>query len=145
MVFLPFGPSEQDPTPEERWLDIPGYPLYEVSDQGRVARKGVKYGRPQSQLQRYVLLPEEIRSRGNSGTTYLRVGLYNGGRATRKKVFVHVLVALAFHGEPDPPDAKVDHLDSDTHNNSAGNLEWVTQSENVKRSWRRTRKRKGDG
>jgi len=120
----------------EVWLPIPGYPLYKVSNKGQVARQlpgpGTKVG--------YVLQPEEIKSRGSD--TYLRVGLYNGTVATRKKVLVHVLVALAFHGEPELPDAKVDHLDTNTHNNRSDNLEWVTQSENVRRSWRAGGKRR---
>ena len=45
---------------------------------------------------------------------------------------VHRLIALAFLG-PSPFDgAVVNHLDGDPRNNRASNLEWVTQSENLR-------------
>ena len=73
------------------------------------------------------LVPEEKK--------YQEVSLkYEGHRV---KVLVHRVICRAFHGQA-PTDEKgkayqVDHIDMDTHNNSASNLEWVTQSENITR------------
>lgn len=59
------------------------------------------------------------------GYEYVEVS-NNGGRA---KVFVHRLVALAFHKNPDNL-PQVNHIDGDKRNNHADNLEWVSNSDN---------------
>lgn len=48
---------------------------------------------------------------------------------------VHQAVAMAFHGMP-PANTVVDHIDGNKHNNRPENLEYVTNSENVKRQYR---------
>lgn len=61
---------------------------------------------------------------------YERVG-FHGGQET---VFVHRLVARAFcDGYADG--LLVNHKDGDKLNNNAENLEWVTQSENIKHAY----------
>lgn len=60
---------------------------------------------------------------------YLSVAIYG------KEYRVHRLVALAFLGEPLPEQTDVDHIDSNKLNNHYTNLEWVTRSENIKRSF----------
>jgi len=68
-------------------------------------------------------------SRGSGD--YVRVNV--GGT----KYTFHRLVAMAFVPNPDPERCtQVDHLDMDTENNHPENLEWVTQSENIRRSHR---------
>lgn len=93
---------------DEQWRVITGHPNYAVSDRGRVRS-----------LRRDKILAPQVMRNG-----YLRVNLGKGnGR------FVHRLVCQEFvanpHGKP-----QVNHLDGDKQNNRAGNLEWVTQSEN---------------
>lgn len=51
-------------------------------------------------------------------------------RGVRHYKRAHVLIALAFHGYP-PPGTVVCHLDGDLTNNSASNLDYVTQRENI--------------
>lgn len=44
---------------------------------------------------------------------------------------VHIIVALAFHGEPEMQGMVVDHIDSNRCNNRPENLRWLTKLENV--------------
>jgi hypothetical protein len=68
----------------------------------------------------------------NSG--YTLVHLSKNG--FRKAFTVHRLVAFHFCNPPENYNSMfVDHLDSNKRNNSSKNLEWVTGSENCKRSW----------
>ena len=61
----------------------------------------------------------------NSG--YLRVELFSHGAG--KKFLVHRLLAAAFIPNPENKET-VNHIDGDKSNNSIGNLEWATRSEN---------------
>ena len=61
-----------------------------------------------------------------------------------KKFCVHRLVAFVFRGGPSSPLLVVNHIDGNSTNNAAYNLEYVTQSENVRhalttRTWQRGR------
>lgn len=99
----------------ETWKPVPGYEgLYEVSDIGRVRR-----------IERRVLTPHA----GNGG--YLRVLLCN---RHQKHVGIHRLVAGAFIGAC-PPGYVVNHKDGDPANNAPSNLEYVTQSQNVRHAF----------
>lgn len=93
---------------KEVWKEIPGYDgAYEVSNKGRV-RKTI------------------ILKTDGGGHKYQRVNLDG------KTNYVHRLVATAFLGEPPFEGAVVNHKDFDTRNNTAENLEWVTQRDNVR-------------
>lgn len=98
----------------ERWLPVVDYEgLYEVSDLGRVCS-----------LRRGIILKPTLTKLG-----YLRVEPYANGKG--RKVMVHCLVAVAFHG-PCPPGLEVRHLDGDSQNNAASNLAYGTPSENCR-------------
>lgn len=100
------------------WLPVPGWPAYEVSDEGGI-RRAVKSRRaPQG----FVLKP----LRGRSG--YLAVNLYRPG--VLKTVRIHRIVCTAFHGEPPSPHHEAAHGDGNKINNRADNLRWVTRREN---------------
>lgn len=94
------------------WRDVPGFPGYQVSDQGDVVtlKRGTR--RP------LALAPD----RG-----YHRVRVYRDGVAYRRGV--HQLVALAFIG-PRPSGHDVRHLDGDGTNNTLQNLAYSTPSVN---------------
>jgi hypothetical protein len=47
-----------------------------------------------------------------------------------KKVYVHILICMAFHPKTDPNRKFVNHIDNDGDNNHFENLEWVTKKEN---------------
>lgn len=101
-----------------RWLPVPGFDGYDVSDCGHVRSWRHKTGRRKKPwtLSRTVF---------NNGYEY--VHLYGGDVAM--KIPVHRLVLLAFVGEP-PAGAISRHLDGDRLNNSAANLRWGTPQEN---------------
>lgn len=102
----------------ETWRPVPGFEgRYEVSNMGRV---------------------REIRvlKTDGGGHRYSRVGIDGHTQ------YVHRLVALAFLGEPPSSRAVVNHKDFNTRNNSAENLEWITQTENVRHATQRMKKPK---
>jgi hypothetical protein len=94
----------------EIWKDISGYEgLCQVSNLGRVkSRKHLK--------------KFEVEK------GYLRVNLYKNGKL--KKFLVHRLVAQAFHGEG-KEGMQVNHINGETKDNRAENLEWTTVKENA--------------
>ena len=97
----------------ERWRQIEGYPLYEVSSLGGVRRRLKTAHR--------VLRPL-VASNG-----YRQVCLYSEGRGRR--VLIHALVAAAFLG-PRPADAEVNHLSGNKADNRAANLQYATRAQN---------------
>lgn len=99
----------------ERWEPINGWEdKYAVSDAGRV--KNIISGKD---------LPQH-----DNGVGYKKVQLWMDGFGGRKE-YVHRLVANAFL--PHRSDrAEVNHKDGNPGNNTVGNLEWVTSSENTK-------------
>ena len=108
----------------EVWKKVRGYDGYEVSDRGRV-RSIDRTIQTTKGLRRYKgrILNQTI------ATNYLSVMLSVKGN--QKRFTVHRLVAL--HFIPNPLNKEqVNHIDGDRLNNSASNLEWVTQSENMK-------------
>lgn len=61
---------------------------------------------------------------------YRKVNLYDK-RGKCSKKYVHRLVAEAFIPNPENK-PNVNHIDCNRQNNKASNLEWCTQSENIK-------------
>lgn len=108
----------------ERWKPVPGYEdLYQVSDRGRVRRIAGGKG----------TYPGRILRISDNGYGYALTTLYRYGLRRRRKV--HILVAEAFIG-PCPEGMEVNHKNGDRYDNSVGNLEYVTRSENLKHSYR---------
>lgn len=89
------------------WLPVPGYPKYEVSDEGEVRR--TRDQRP--------LKPTR--------DSYAQVGL---GRA--RKVRIHTLVLEAFVG-PRPEGQECRHINGNKQDNRLSNLAWGTYLENA--------------
>lgn len=97
---------------------------YSVSNLGRVRND-----------ERGHLLKPSVRSKTSP---YYHVVLVDKNKA-KHHYAVHRLVATAFLGEP-PPRYVVNHIDANTFNNRADNLEWVTQSDNLKHAFKLGRK-----
>lgn len=98
---------------------IPGWPGYAADDSGAIWRIGSNWrglgDRPLAQTQdRY---------------GYWKVRLRRNGREVKQSV--HRLVALAFHGPPEPFWAQVRHLNGDQRDNRPENLKWGTGAENA--------------
>ena len=104
----------------EIWKPVVNYEkLYEVSNFGRVRSL------PRNTTSGKILNP----SKTESG---LYVSLRNSGNDTRQ--LVHRLVAIAFISNPENK-PQINHIDGNRWNNFVGNLEWVTNSENVIHSY----------
>lgn len=111
-----------------QWKDIAGYEgLYLVSDEGDVYSLPRKLFNGRGEFVRKgMLLKPGIR--GNE-LKYYFVILSDGNE--QKKYSVHRLVADAFVENPNPENLVViNHIDHDTLNNKAVNLEWCTQQYN---------------
>lgn len=100
---------------DEIWRDIKGYEgLYQVSNLGNVRRvliHGFKAMKPT-----------------DNGHGYMIVGL--SINRCKKNYYIHRLVAEAFLIKTIGKNY-VNHIDFNTSNNEASNLEWCTQKENV--------------
>lgn len=112
----------------EEWKAIPGVERYMVSNEGRVARvlKSLTLGDNYFD----VCLPTQpILGKRSFGSE--RKG--HGGF----RVAVHILVALAFLGEPNDEQTVVNHKDG--YANEVNNLEWSNQQANSLHGWNRKR------
>jgi hypothetical protein len=119
----------------EVWKQIEGYEgLYEVSNLGNVKsvarvvnRKGHDLTIPER-----ILSPNKTKATKRHPNVRFSVELWKENK--RKRVLVHKLVAEAFiqnpFGKP-----QVNHIDGNPTNNYAENLEWVTNSENLKHAY----------
>lgn len=111
----------------EIWKPIEGYEgLFEVSDRGNV-RSLDKYDR-NGRFWKGKTLSKNVVSSG-----YHRVVLCVNNCS--KHMYVHRLVADAFIPNPENKET-VNHKDGDKTNNAVDNLEWATQGENIKHSFR---------
>lgn len=111
----------------EVWRAIPGFDHYQVSNMGRIkslSRKAKCGPAPGFRITPETVIKPFIAK--NTGYAQVMIG--------RKKYLVHRLVALAwcdgyFEG------ACVDHVNGTRDDNRAENLNWVTASENSRRSF----------
>ena len=77
-------------------------------------------------------------SKNNPETNYLVVSLYKDNKTTPKgkKIAVHQLMCIQFLEKPEGKNIVVNHKDGNKQNNILSNLEWTTQQDNIKHSWR---------
>ena len=114
---------------QEVWKPIEGYEgLYEVSSLGNVRSLDRRVKGKDGKIIRHIgltLKPSSCRG-------YLHVILNKDGHF--KACTVHRLVANAFIPNADNK-PQINHIDGDKANNRVDNLEWVTQSENIRHSY----------
>ena len=121
----------------EIWKPIPGYESsYEVSNLGNVRSKDrVIYQKDSHGGMMYKRYRGKPVAQTDNGQGYKIVSLGNFGR---KNHYVHRLVAEMFVDNPNGFTV-VNHLDYNTNNNRADNLEWTTIAGNVRHSINRMR------
>lgn len=103
----------------EIWKDVNGYEgLYQVSNLGRVKSLENRSNHKKEMIMRFAKIKG-----------YNKVTLSKNSES--KSYPVHRLVATAFIENPDNK-PHVNHIDGDKTNNNADNLEWVTDSENIR-------------
>lgn len=114
---------------EIEWRPVLGFEgAYEVSEDGQV--RTVERIR-KSKGDGTAIVRTKLRVLCDDDDGYLIVSLYNAGVKTTRAV--HRLVAEAFVPNPDGL-PQVNHIDGNKHNNSATNLEWVTNLQNIRHS-----------
>lgn len=121
----------------EIWKPIPGFVGYEASNLGRVrSLDKVVFTRHRgfegTRLRRGKVLKGTARKKDRYLVVGLAVDTSAGSRIIQ--VNVHRAVSLAFHGVP-AEGLVVDHINGNKHDNRPENLEYVTNSENVKRQY----------
>ena len=115
---------------QEIWKTVPNFSNYQVSNFGNVKslKKEVK-----TKGGSYRTLKEKNIKCSTRKNGYLYVNLYN--EAICKKYNVHRLVAMLFLPNPDNL-PQVNHIDGNKTNNNSNNLEWCSQSHNMKEAYR---------
>lgn len=102
-----------------KWMEAPGFPDYEVSNEGFVKRaKPTARGH-----KRFNILAGVVTRRG-----YRQVTLYRD--FTPYTVLVHKLVCTAFNGARPEGKTMIAHNDGNPLNNKYTNLRWATSLEN---------------
>lgn len=110
----------------ETWRDVPGYEgLYKVSDIGRVMALTFTNNQCAGKPWNHIMKPFD------NGHGYQVVSSTAHGK--RRNHYIHRLVALVFVDNPHGF-TEVNHKDHNRKNNSAGNLEWCSRTENVRYS-----------
>jgi len=106
-----------------KWKEIAGFDKYEVNPNVGIRNKKNKK----------VLKPR-------TWMGYPRVTLMSNGK--KHEIKIHRVVATHFLDNPDPKKLNiVNHINGDRGNFNTHNLEWVTQSDNIKDRWANRGKR----
>lgn len=102
----------------ERWVSIKNFPMYEISNKGRVKSYQMGY--------QHLL-------KATSKIGYSEVFLCKANTQV-SRICIHVLVLEAFIGSR-PKNHVANHKDGNKQNNCVINLEWVTHQRNTKHSF----------
>lgn len=116
-----------DDLPGEEWRTIEDFPLYSVSNKGRVKRN--RYERFYERDKSLRFYPESLMKQ-QKYNGYMLVTLIHFGK--RKELRVNRLVAKAFIKNPNPEICTfVNHKNEDKTNNCTENLEWASPKHNA--------------
>lgn len=121
----------------ENWRDIPGYEgIYQASDCGRIRScegKTTVNSKGRRRVWKQQIIKQRTRMRRSSSHYEdARVDLWKDGR--RKTILVSRLVAMTWCGGY-KSGMTVDHMDGDTLNNRADNLQWVSRGDNIRKGY----------
>lgn len=106
------------------WRPIPGYSLFEASEEGQIRRVAYKAGTKGPNHPLPHVLAGWI---NNRGYPYVNVSKDGGGYQPKQ---VHRLVLMAFKGLPPEGKPLGCHIDGDRTNNRADNLYWGSAADN---------------
>lgn len=112
---------------DERWKYIDGYEDYIITESGRVYTY-----RPETDSRGFKGLRELKPKSINNPKRYLSICLSKNDK--KKYVQIHRLVGFAFV-DGYFEGAVINHKDTNIHNNHYTNLEWVTQKDNINKSY----------
>ncbi len=109
----------------ENVKDIPGFEgVYSATDDGRVYSHSrvvkAAYGKTQLRKGRW------LKAKINQGRVFYNIGA--------KWTSAHRIIAITFIPNPDNK-PQINHIDGNPLNNHVSNLEWCTQSENIKHAY----------
>lgn len=113
----------------EEWRPIRAWPLYEVSDHGRVRRAASGKSTSPGRVRRLQL------TKGKKSAGYVSVMLHNGRRGAVGNVNVGRAVLEAFVGPPPSDRHECNHKNGIKTDNRPENLEWVSPSENIRHAF----------
>lgn len=116
-----------------RWRPIPGYSRYEASSDGDVRRAVHGQGGAAGLV---------LRRMKRNGYWHV-MATPDGGR--QKKVGVHRLIALAFHGQPPEDKPYVCHRNGESGDNRDENLYWGSALDNARDARRHAREKAAAG
>jgi Mor family transcriptional regulator len=115
---------------KEIWKPVRGYEeYYEVSNYGNIRSKDRMVWRGKAGF--YKMEGKEL-TKSKTSTGYWKIGLFKDKK--RKEFKIHRLVAFAFIDNPENK-PNINHIDGNPLNNHVLNLEWCTQSENMKHAY----------
>lgn len=115
---------------QEIWKDIKDYEgIYQVSNLGRVR----SLTRKVKTFNGFRITKGQLLKPLKTNRNYFRVDLKQNQKNKYKSI--HRLVAETFIPNPNNYPI-INHIDGDTSNNKADNLEWCTQSHNIKEAYR---------
>lgn len=119
---------------QEIWKDVVGYEgLYQVSNLGRVKSVARYVDRHAKHVIHKKYIKECILKQCENSRGYPCVNLSKDGIVKPKRV--HRLVAIAFIPNPENKE-QINHKDGNRANPNVNNLEWVTNTENQRHSWK---------
>lgn len=106
-----------EPVAKDEWKRIPGFEDYMACKTGEI----------------YSTKTKRVLKQTPTKDGYLKTTLWKKGKGTTKKS--HSFIAVTFIPNPlDKP--QVNHINGDKQDNRIGNLEWVTQKENIEHAVR---------
>lgn len=115
---------------KEEWKSISGFDSYEVSNKGRIRRiqRTVFVEKTQKKMN---LKQRIMKQRWNKPCKIYFLDLLNND-GKRKTVYPHKEVARAFAVNPNPEkNTMIIHIDNNSKNNHANNLQWATPSDHM--------------
>lgn len=101
------------------WYPIPGYSGYLANKKGEILNKKT-----------------QNKTKGGNAGRYLKVSVYRDGDDVATLQYVHDLICRAFHGLPKEGQV-VKHKNDKRWDNVPTNIEWGTQSSNIKETYSR--------